>query len=344
MKAVFKILLLTSIVTVFLSGCNSKKANPEQSSAQKKITLVNVTQALKQEISSVIKITGTVTPNTVGIIKSPVNGVVETLYVRENYPVTQGQIVAVINPAERIALIAKNRQAVNQIQEKLKQLKDNDTLRQALSKAEYDLDLAYKMYLLIPVTAELDGIVSQRFIDKGSEVSARDKLLEIYQPSSLVVKCEVNEKYFSVIKKGKKLPVRLNAYPDKKFTGTISLIYPKIDPVTRSLKFDIKLDQTVSLVEGMMAEITLATEVRNDAVCVPDDALLTDINNNLFLYSVDADSIAHKINVVSGISSGGFTEIVSGINPGNIIVIKGQELLKDGQKVKISGPQKSPEK
>lgn len=342
MKIKTNSIIIAFLIATGLFSCSTDEQKMEKSAAPKKLPLVNTQLVSQQNITSVINIVGTVKPNISGTIKAPANGIIEQLMVYENEKVAKGQIIAMLNPTERISLIAKNEQQVLTLTNKMNKPENaTDSLQQLLNKAKADLELSYNMFQRIPITAELSGIVSERWIDIGSEVSEKDKLLEIYKPSSLVIKAEVNEKYFSVIKKGKKLPVQLNAYPGQEFTGTISLVYPKIDPTTRTVKFDITFNSRANIIEGMMAEIPLATEDHQNALCVPNDALLAGINNESFIYMVDADSVAHKIFVVPGISSKGVTEIVSGIKQGQKVVVKGQEMLKDGKKVKIAGTSKN---
>jgi len=285
-----KSIAFITILTLLFACSNSNKATVK-SANPKKSHFVNVAQVEKKDIASNIIITGTAKSNVNSTITSPINGVLRKLYVRENQKVEKGKIIAVINPTERIMLIAKNKQEVNH----LKNLLNNsdfskDSILTLLKKAEENLNFSYKMYNEVSVVAEISGIVSQCYFHSGSEVSIKDNLLDIYNPSSIVIKAEVNEKYFSFLKKRKTLPIKLNAYPNQSFTGNIDLVYPKIDPVTRSVYFDIKLNDKVTLLEGMMAEITLKTNEHKKVLNVMDDALLTDINNKPFLYTIDTET------------------------------------------------------
>jgi len=90
----------------------------------------------------------------------------------------------------------------------------------------------------------------------------------------------------------------------------------------------------------MTATIDLITEQHSQSLAVPGDAVLSDINNNAFVFIVDKDTIAHKKIVQVGISSNGKTEIVNGIDENQLLVIKGQERLKEGKKAKIIPQQK----
>ncbi|MCA1758502.1 MAG: efflux RND transporter periplasmic adaptor subunit, partial [Bacteroidales bacterium] len=200
---------------------------------------------MKTKIVSFIEFTGTIQANVFTDIKSPADGIIESLMARENQQVEKDRIIAVINPNDRVALISKNRLQVQQIKEKLKTTDTNSDdfkrLEQELKKAKDNLDYATKMYQTVPVVCPMNGLVTQRWTDKGSQIGVKEKILTVSDMNSLVIKAEVNEKYFEAIKQGKKLPVILNAYPNDTLTGSISLVYPQVDPVTRSVKFDIKI-------------------------------------------------------------------------------------------------------
>lgn len=332
--------MMLGMIAVTLMSCSAvgqKKATP--ASPKKKPTFVKTQAVVKQDMAATIQFVGTAKPTVTGTIKAPANGIVEQLTVRENSWVKKGQIIAMLNPSNRISLIAKNKEVVQRLLRQVKKTAGDEyaqgVLQEQLYKAQADLELSYKMYQLIPITAELSGIISERWIDSGSEVSAKDPLLEVYQPASMVIKAEVNEQYFSAIQVGKKVPVSLAAYPDKTLTGTISLVYPKISETTRAVRFDIKLDQPVKLLEGMMAEVTLQTQLHKDVLCVSDDAIVTNGHSESAVYVIDQASVAHKKKVELGITTGAMTEVVSGLTLEDRVVVKGQEMLKEGKKVKV---------
>lgn len=335
-------LLAAVAVLAIMSSCGGGKSSDQKNTKNAPPVWVATELARKQDISSEIVITGNIKPNTTGTIKSPVNGIITELKVRENDWVNRGDVILIINPSERVTLIAKYNQELKLLRNKLTENgNDTDSIRMQIIKAEENLKFAETMYQKIPVTSEVAGRVSVRHVDKGSEVSAKDLLIEVFDPQSLVIKAEVNEKYFPIIKLGKVLPVKLISYPNEIFEGRITLVYPKVNEQTRSIMFDVTLNKKIELMEGMLAEITLTTELKQDVVSIPDDAIMSSHKNERFVFTVDADSIVHRHKIETGLSSGGFTEVVSGIGLDDKIVVKGQEVLKDGITVKITDTKKT---
>jgi len=334
--------IVTLVFIITALSMQSCKQNTEQVAkpTAKKTPLVKVQPAVKTKMISFIEITGTIQANVFTDIKSPADGIVESLMARENQRVEKDKVIAVINPNDRVSLISNNQLQVELLDAKAKAADKNSdeykTLVQELDKAKNNLDYAKKMYQTIPVICPMNGLVTQRWTDKGSQVSAKDKIITISDMNSLVIKAEANESYFEAIKQGKKLPVILNAYPNDSLQGVISLVYPQVDPVTRSVKFDIKIvNFNKSLLPGMMASIKIPVSVNENAIAVSSDAVLTNPANERFIFVVNKDSIAFKRIVKPGISAKKQTEIISGLAENEKVVVMGQEMLKDSLKVMI---------
>ncbi|MDX2414009.1 MAG: efflux RND transporter periplasmic adaptor subunit, partial [Bacteroidales bacterium] len=254
----------------------------------------------------------------------------------------KGKIVAIINPEERLALIAGNQLEIEKAELQLeKENKDSENyhqLKQSLIQLNENLEYAKNMYQTVPVICPMNGLVTQRWSDQGGQVSAREKIITITDMGSLVVKAEVNEKYFEAIKSGNKLPVILNAYPEDTLAGRITLVYPQVDPVTRSIKFDIEiLNSNKTLLPGMMAFLKIPVSVRENVISIPEHAVLTSPDNKYFLFVVDNNSIVNRRVIETGIISGNKLEIKKGITENEKVIVAGQEMLKDSMKVKIMG-------
>lgn len=336
---VIKSVFLFASMSLLFFSCK-EKAETQQKPAAKKMVIVRVKPVEKTTMISTIEITGTIAANIFTDVVAPVDGVVETLLARENQRVEKDKIIAVINPVDRVALISNNQLQVEQIEAELQEpeITQGKTyrLKQKLEEARKNLEYAEKMYQTVPVICPLSGLVTHRWTDQGSQVSAKEKLLTISEMNSLVIKAEANEKYFETIKQGRKLALTLNAYPGDSLTGIIQLVYPQIDPDTRNVKFDLKiLNFKKELLPGMMAQIKLPVTESEQALAVPEEAVLTAPDNSRFLFVVESDSIARRRVVSTGVAVGGKLEITQGLEENEKVVIAGQEVLKNNIQVKI---------
>lgn len=342
--------ILVALLTLaaMMISCNSEQI-PSQQPKEKKAPLVSVEPATKMKLVSYVEITGTIQPNIFTDIKSPANGILESLHARENQMVKKDKIIAVINPSDRVALISTNLLQIQQIEERLKATnKDTEeykVLLQEIEKAKEKQEYSKIMFSTIPVVCPMNGLVTKRWLDKGNQVAEKDLILTISDMSSLVIKAEVNEKYFRAVTQGKKVQVRLNAYPDDLLTGKISLVYPQVDPVTRSIKFDVKiLNFNKTLLPGMMASIKIQVLTKENVVAVPEHAVLTSPDDKKFIFVINKDSVALKRIIKTGISSENMLEITEGLKEKEKFVVSGQEMLKDSIKVKIMKSPRSEKK
>ncbi len=184
----------------------------------------------------------------------------------------------------------------------------------------------------------LSGTVTQKLIEAGSIVSAKQNLFTIIDFGSLIIKTSVSEDLFTKIKLGDKLKVKFNAIPQKDFIAKVTLKYQQIDPATRNFPIELKLiNGTNEITPGMMAELELITDKKDKVLTVPNDVFIVNQKGEKLVYAVK-DTVAHQKIVATGISNEKVTEVISGLNEGEKIVVLGQELLKDGIKVTVQKP------
>ncbi|MFW5762005.1 MAG: efflux RND transporter periplasmic adaptor subunit, partial [Cyclobacteriaceae bacterium] len=91
---------------------------------------------------------------------------------------------------------------------------------------------------------------------------------------------------------------------------------------------------------GMMATIKIPVAVFDEALTIPEYAVLNSPDNKNFVFTVDSDSIAHRKIIKTGITSGNKIQIIHGLNKTDRIVISGQDMLKDSVSVRIMGSPK----
>lgn len=151
------------------------------------------------------------------------------------------------------------------------------------SKSEWDaskmqLDVqrtAYKNLLEnTSLVSPINGVVTARNYDNGDMYSGGNPVLVVEQITPVKLMINVSESYFTQVKKGEPVDVKLDVYGDEIFKGTINLIYPTIDAATRTFPIEIKLDNRDQRVRpGMFARATLNFGTA-DNVVVPDLAIV----------------------------------------------------------------------
>jgi membrane fusion protein, multidrug efflux system len=336
-----KILIILHVLVITFFGCSSK--TKDDAKPKLKAPLVKVEELKRTSISNTVELTGTVESKVIANVISPADGYIEKLNVKENDFVRKDKQLAIIGSQERTSLLSQTKNKVEELQAQLDTTSLNGAgffqLSAQLDQAKKELEYAEKLFLGVPVISPLSGTVTQKFIEVGSAVSARQSLFTIVDFNSLIIKSSVSENLFSKIKFGDKLKVKLNAFPEKEFFARVTLKYQQIDPSTRNFPIELKLiNCPKAITPGMMALLTFVTDSKPNTVVVPNDAILTNTDGDKFVFVVN-DSSAHKRIIQTGISTKDFTEVLTGVSTGEKLVTLGQELLKDSMKVNIQKPQ-----
>jgi len=347
------VLVLASLLaaTITLLGpwqaCGQEKKKEEAQKA-KPVPVVAVQKAQVAPISRTLELTGTATPTRQARLASPGEGPIQNCRVREGDLVKQGERVLTIGRSGAAA--AQVTAMAESVKEQAAELNRTKILVQSGAIPGSQLDTARAKYegaraLMAKaresagdysVAAPWDGVVSKVLVKDGDFVAPRAPLVEMYDPNSLVIRLAIPEAQSTLVFKGMPVKVKLDAYPGKTFEGKISLVYPELDTRMRTRTAEVKLDYPVALIPGMFARLQVGLETATDAVVVPGDAVLVMPNGEKVAY-VLRDGKAQRRVVQTGLEAGGQVQVVSGIQPGEIVVTAGNEKLKDGMEVKAQG-------
>jgi len=200
--------------------------------------------------------------------------------------------------------------------------------------AEVDPSQPGLTYALSPVKARVSGTITSLPLNQGDAVSTQKPIATIGDLNRLRVVTAIPERYISRIRIGLPTDIYLEAWPGYAIPVSVSEINPVVDPASRAMKIklDIPSDETRAKA-GMYARVRITIEEKEDVVKIPTDAVLHRFENT-FVFVVEEDVVIRRP-VVLGISQEGIVEIVEGVEAGEIVVIQGQTLLEDAEKVRI---------
>jgi len=184
------------------------------------------------------------------------------------------------------------------------------------------------------LTAPIDGVIIGRSVVTGEQVNPGDCLFRILDNSTVWIEVNVYEKDLQHLKKDGVIKLSVPAYPDRVFTGRIFYIGSTIDEATRTVIVRSEVpNKDFALKPGMFAEVDIVTGSRSNVLAVPAAALLSEDNLN-FVFSKHGDHF-HRHQVTTGSRGDGLVEILSGIEEGEEIVVRGHYQLKS--KMLMSG-------
>ncbi len=185
------------------------------------------------------------------------------------------------------------------------------------------------------IPAPITGLVIKRHLDPGNLAAPGVPIVTLADISQVKVITSVAEKDLAFVVKGTPVSIRVDAFGGEMFRGRVSLVGTTVDPATRTARIEIRLpNRNGRLKPGMFAHVTIQLPPRR-ALVVPAQALeRVPGTGQPFVYTVE-DGRAVMHNVVAGESDRGLVEIKSGISAGALVVIEGQQRLRDGAPVKV---------
>lgn len=183
----------------------------------------------------------------------------------------------------------------------------------------------------------INGIVTARNYDKGDLYSSGKPVLVVEQIAPVKILINVNEQYYKSVKKGMVVnDITFDALPGETFQGHVSLVYPTLDPATRTFPVEVQLkNENLRVRPGMFARVTLNFGTENHVV-VPDLAVVKQVGSgDRYVWVVNADNTVSYNKVELGRRMGDEYEVISGVDNGATVVIAGQNKLAAGKKVSV---------
>ncbi|MDE0086499.1 MAG: efflux RND transporter periplasmic adaptor subunit, partial [Candidatus Poribacteria bacterium] len=212
------------------------------------------------------------------------------------------------------------------------------TAKTARTQASIALKLAKKRLRDATIEAPIDGIVSQRYLDLGGMAVPTAPLFEIVDIDTVKATADVIEVHLSQVALNQQASINIDGI-NTPISGTIAYISPTLQPMQRTAKVEIRIDNLEgTLRPGMFAKVTVPVEVHTDAILVPRTSLIEDAQTKTQNVFVVEAGVSERRPVEIGLSRGGEVEIVSGLNEGDSVVIAGQHSLKVGENVTVVNP------
>ena len=215
-----------------------------------------------------------------------------------------------------------------------------DMVQRGALIAEVDPSRPGTQFSLSPVFAPVSGRVVTSPLSVGSSVSTTASLMTIAVNGSLEIEALIPERETGQLSTGLTAEVRLEAFPGEVFPATLTLVSPVVDPVSRTRKITLQFDRNDQrIVPGMFARVRLNTRTYQNVVSIPQEALVNHRGANIvFVLNTDG-SLVQAREISTGVIVDREVEIISGLNPGEAVVVQGQQFLTDGAPVRVLGGQ-----
>jgi len=206
--------------------------------------------------------------------------------------------------------------------------------RAAVEEADAKRALAQAKLDECLLTAPFAGVITEVYVRPGDLAKPRQPLLKMMAPSSLVVRAGLPETHAAEIREGTEAVVRLDAYPRKEFRARIERVYPRLEWDSRTRIVEAKVLDAVNLIPHLFARLSVRGRVAENAVVVPDMAIVTTPRGYKVAYIVNGEkAIMRKVTI--GLEEEDRVQIVEGVQAGEAVVTVGNLNLKDGAPVQL---------
>jgi len=200
----------------------------------------------------------------------------------------------------------------------------------AVEKAQLAFDKASDDLENAVVVAPFDGLVAEVYVEEGDILApptvASRPVIHLIDPAGMELTVEVDEIDIASVEPGQKVAIELDALPELQLEGRVisisSLPEPQATVVAYKVKIAFDVPPDAGLKVGMSADADIVIAQRRDVLLVPDRAIDADSQGNPVVKVVVAEGETETRPVVTGISDGLQTEIISGISEGETVVIE----------------------
>jgi len=332
--------------------------------AAERSPLVVVSTAQTDTVIKQVPLTGTITSARVAKVSAEVSGQVEAVNVEVGDHVeSDAALVELDREIEQLtleALRASTRQAGAELADAKRRYHDAKRLREQnsisknqlrLLEVEVEVDGAtlkqkkaeeHRQQARVErhtVRAPFGGVISERLTETGEWIEPGRPVVTLVAIDDLVIEFQVPQEFYPRINSQSTINVTLDALPDREFNGTIDAVVPVSDASSRTFLIRVRIEAgDARLTPGMSVHGKLNLTTGRRGVVISRDAILRYPDGRVTVWMINPDSELPTVSekrVTTGHSFNGLITIREGIRADDVIVVRGNESLQEGQQVRV---------
>ncbi|MDR2913040.1 MAG: efflux RND transporter periplasmic adaptor subunit [Alistipes sp.] len=331
-----KSLIIIMAAAAALTACKEKKAAV---ATEAPAVEVRVAAALGETIPQDVEFTANIEPWQKNYIVPALQGArINRILVKVGDRVRKGQLVAEMDPTQYNTARVQFETAEADYNRVKKVYEAGGISEQTLRQTEAQY-LVYKESLdnlagHVKLHSPIDGVVTQKGEEEGN-LFTQNPILEIMQMDRLKVRVNISEQYYATVGVGTPVAISVDIFPGEAFEGNVSLIYPAIDPATRTFMVEVTIPNSGGkLRPGMFARSTINMGDA-EGVMVPDVAVQKQVGSNeRFIYVIEGNT-ARRRSVVPGRQIGGMIDVSQSVAAGERVALTSFVRLADGTQIQI---------
>lgn len=330
--------LILLVLAIAVTACGKKEADTTKDN-ESQIAKVKIATVSLRDVEQEQTFTATVEPEVKNNIAPASPGRIRNIFVEVGATVSKGQRIAqmdAVNLSNSETQIENLRRTYKRVAELFSvggaSQQELDNAKLQLDVAESNMkNLSENTYLHSPI----NGVVTARNYDVGDMFTGQLPLLTVMQINPVKLKINISESFYSKIKVGMQVDVKVDVFENETFPAKVSLIYPVIDERTRTFTVELKLSNPGSKVRpGMFARVNMNFGTVKHVV-VPDRSVVKQSGSGSRFVFVYNDGKVKYTQIELGRRIGNEYELLSGVNNGDQIVVSGLNKLQDGMEVEV---------
>ncbi len=341
-----KNIILSTLAIATLAGCSGKK-DANLNKAVEAIP-VKVQKLVKEDISRTLDYTANLQADEQVFYAPASTGRIGKIYVEVGDRIKKGQLLVEMDRTQlhQAEVQLKNLETeynrakmLNETQSISKQAYDAAVTQYEVAKSNVDF-LKENTQMLAP----FDGIVTGKFFENGELYTGaatggatKPSIVSIEKINPLKAYVNLSEQYFLAVKKGTKVELKSNIFPDRIFEGTVNIVYPTIDPSSRTFTVEVKIPNAdEALRPGMYGTINFFIGNTETVVAPAIAVLKLQGSNNRYVF-LNKDGKAKRVDVTLGKRFEDKVELISNeIQEGDELIVVGQGRVVDGSPITIA--------
>lgn len=342
-----KNIILSTLVIAVLAGCSDKNDKSKDATVVEPIP-VKVKKLEKQDIARTLDYTANLQADEQVYYAPAATGRIGKIYVEVGDRIKKGQLLVEMDKSNlhQAEVQLKNLEAdynrakmLNETQSISKQAYDAAMTQYEAAKVNVDF-LKENTQMLAP----FNGVVTGKYFENGEVYTgaafggaSKPSIIAIEKINPLKAYVNLSEQYYLSVKKGTKVELHSNIYPDRTFTGTVSIVYPTIDPASRTFTVEVQIpNNDEALRPGMYGTINFFIG-NTETVVAPAIAVLKLQGSNDRYVFLNQDGKAKRVSVKLGKRFEDQIELISDeIHEGDELIVVGQGRVVDGSPLKIT--------
>lgn len=333
------LMIITVAFAVMHLPANAQRGGPAS---------VFVEEVREQTFSREIEALGTLQPKEQVELTLNAADRVTALYFDDGQRVTEGKTLLSLAQREQVALVEASEANVEEARrqlERIRRLADAQAVSQSeLDTARRDLDSATANLRALQsrqrdrvLVAPFDGVLGFRQVSVGSFVRPGDVVATLVDDSEMRLDFDVPSTLLRSIQPGTEIIAETDDLPGETFIGTVATLDNRIDPITRSIRARALLPNPDLLLRaGMFMRVTVSAEPRT-SLSIPEEAVQP-VGPQSFVWLVKEENqrkVARRLPVELGARSGGYIEVLSGVQLNDQIITEGIIRVREGAPVVI---------